>query len=112
MRTWLPVPPEYAPLTVENQLEDAHSTLNLVRTGLELRATRPEFAGDEIEWYGAPENCFAFRRRDGGLVCVLNSGDTPVVLPPGDLLLASAALDSDGLLPGSAAAWLVPATGR
>ncbi|QNK80494.1 glycoside hydrolase family 13 protein [Nakamurella sp. PAMC28650] len=112
VRTWLPVPPEYAPLTVENQLEDAHSTLNLVRTGLELRATRPEFAGDEIEWYGAPENCFAFRRRDGGLVCVLNSGDTPVVLPPGDLLLASAALDSDGLLPGSAAAWLVPATGR
>lgn len=109
-RTWLPVPPEYAPLTVEIQLEDASSTLNLVRAALELRAQRPEFAGDEVEWYGAPDHCFAFRRIGGGLVCVLNSGETPVSLPPGELLLASAPLDSEGLLPGNAAAWLVPLT--
>ncbi len=107
-RTWLPAPPEYAALTVERQLEDPDSTLNLVRIGLELRAGRPEFAGDEVEWYGAPADCFAFRRVGGGLICVLNSGEAPVMLPPGDLLLASAAVRSDGLLPGNAAAGLVP----
>jgi alpha-glucosidase len=110
-QTWLPTPPEYAALTVEIQLEDPDSTLNLVRTGLELRAGRPEFAGDEVEWYGAPAFCCAFRRVGGGLICVLNSGEASVTLPPGDLLLASAPLDGDGMLPGNAAAWLVPQTG-
>ena len=106
--TWLPIPPEYAALTVEIQLEDPTSTLSLVRTALEMRASRAEFDGDTIDWYGAPENCFAFRRRGGGLICVLNSGAVPVILPPGDLLLASADLTDSGLLPGNAAAWLVP----
>ncbi|WP_090482931.1 glycoside hydrolase family 13 protein [Nakamurella panacisegetis] len=106
--TWLPVPDEYGLVTVENQLEDPRSTLSLVRKALELRSTRPEFSGDAVDWYGAPEDCFAFRRRGGGLICVLNSGAVPVVLPPGDLLLSSAELTDEGLLPGNAAAWLVP----
>ena len=106
--TWLPIPGEYAELTVENQLEDPASTLSLVRAALELRSTRPEFSGDTVDWYGAPDNCFAFRRRGGGLICVLNSGAVPAILPPGDLLLSSVDLTPDGLLPGNAAAWLVP----
>jgi len=106
--TWLPVPAEYGALTVEAQLEDPSSTLSLVRQALELRSTRAEFRGDDLEWYGAPDRCFAFRR-PGGLVCVLNTGDEPVPLPPGGVLLASADLDAQGRLPGSAAAWLVPA---
>ncbi len=106
--TWLPVPAEYGALTVEAQLEDPSSTLSLVRRALELRSTRAEFRGDDLEWYGAPDRCFAFRR-PGGLVCVLNTGDEPVPLPPGGVLLASADLDAQGRLPGSAAAWLVPA---
>lgn len=107
-KTWLPVPTEYGALTVEKQLEDSGSTLNLVRTALELRATREEFVGDTIDWYGAPQNCFAFRRGGGGLICVLNTGEVAMVLPPGDLLLSSAELTDGGLLPGNAAAWLVP----
>ena len=63
---------------------------------------------EEIEWYGGPANCFAFRRIGGGLVCVLNTGEAPVILPPGDLLLASAQLDGEGRLPANAAAWLIP----
>jgi len=106
--TWLPVPVEYGALTVEAQLEDPSSTLSLVRRALELRSTRAEFRGDDLEWYGAPDRCFAFRR-PGGLVCVLNTGNEPVPLPPGGVLLASADLDEQGRLPGSAGAWLVPA---
>jgi alpha-glucosidase len=99
------VPADWGPLTVEAQLEDPASTLSLYRAALELRAERPELAGEEVEWYGAPEGCLAFRRRGGGLVCALNTGDTAVPLPPGELLLSSAPL-VDGELPPDAAAWL------
>ena len=43
--TWLPMPPEWAKLTVERQLEDADSTLSLYRQAIELRKTHPAFAG-------------------------------------------------------------------
>ena len=106
--SWLPMPQDWACLTVEAQLEDPGSTLSLYRTALELRRTHAAFAG-AIEWYGAPEGCLAFRRKDGGLVCALNTRDGAVPLPPGDLkvILSSAPLE-DGHLPGDTAAWLAP----
>jgi alpha-glucosidase len=44
--------------------------------------------------------------RDGGLICALNTGDRPMPLPAGELLLASGPV-SDGHLPPDTAAWLV-----
>jgi len=105
-RTWLPMPEEWASMTVEKQLEDEGSTLSLYRHALELRRTHQAFRGDALEWYGAPAGCFAFRRRGGGLVCALNTSASPISLPPGELLLASSPL-TDGKLPPDAAAWLV-----
>ncbi|WP_206055029.1 glycoside hydrolase family 13 protein [Nocardia sp. CS682] len=102
---WLPMPADWAGRTVEAQLEELGSTLSLYRMAIELRGLRPEFSGDRIEWYGSPPGCLAFRR-EGGLVCVLNASNTPTQLPPGDVLLASAALDG-GQLPPNTAAWLV-----
>ncbi|WOC10954.1 Trehalose-6-phosphate hydrolase [Gordonia sp. MP11Mi] len=103
--TWLPIPADWAGLTVEAQLEDIFSTLSLYRQALELRYARPEFAGDTVEWYGAPDGCIAFRR-PGGLICALNGSTTPIPLPPGQVLLVSTPLE-DGLLPPNTAAWLV-----
>ena len=105
-RTWLPMPPEWAGPTVERQLEDEGSVLSLYRHALDLRKTHDAFAGDSLEWYGAPEGCFAFRRRGGGLVCVLNTSDEAVPLPPGTVLLASGPLDEE-YLPPDTAVWLV-----
>jgi alpha-glucosidase len=105
-RTWLPMPAGWGELTVERQLEDEGSTLSLYRHALDLRKTHDAFADDSLEWYGAPEGCFAFRRRGGGLVCVLNTSDEAVPLPPGTVLLASGPLDED-YLPPDTAAWLV-----
>jgi alpha-glucosidase len=105
-RTWLPMPPEWAGLTAERQLEDEDSTLSLWREALELRKTHDAFAGDSIVWYGSPAGCFAFRRAGGGLVCVLNTSDEAVPLPPGDVLLSSGPLDED-YLPPDTAVWLV-----
>ncbi len=103
---WLPMPPEWAKLTVEHQLEDADSTLSLYRQAIELRKTHPAFAGAELEWYGAPAGCFAYRRKGGGLVCVLNASDTAVPMPAGEVLLASGPLN-ERHVPPNTAAWLV-----
>ena len=105
-QTWLPIPESWAEYTVEAELEDMNSTLSLYRTAIELRYERDEFAGDGIEWYGAPTGCLAFRRSEGHLVCALNTTSEPVGLPPGDLILTSAPL-VDGMLAPNAAAWLV-----
>ena len=104
--TWLPMPPGWARYTVEAQLEDPRSMLSLYRSALELRRTHPAFGGTELEWYGAPAGCFAFRRKGAGLICALNTSGDPVPLPPGELLLASCPLE-DGALPTDGAAWLV-----
>lgn len=104
--SWLPMPFDWEQLTVEAQLEDPDSMLSLYRRAIELRQTHPAFTGSEVEWYGGPTNCFAFRRKGGGLICVLNTSTSLVPLPPGELLLASGPL-TDQQLPPDTAAWLV-----
>jgi alpha-glucosidase len=102
---WLPIPPEYGELVAADQLEDTASTLSLIRRAIELRKTHPGFTGGTLEWFGAPDGCFAFRRAGTTLVCALNTSAAPVPLPPGEVLLASGPLD-DGQLPPDTAAWL------
>lgn len=104
--SWLPIPPEWAGLTVESQLRDPGSMLSLCRAAIELRGSRTEFAGDMVEWIDAAAPGVLVFRRPGGLVCVLNTTDEPVVLPHGELLLSSAP-SADGRLAPNAAALLV-----
>jgi alpha-glucosidase len=104
-RTWLPMPPEWAALTVDKQLGDADSTLSFLKRALEFRRQRTEFTGDRITWLPAPRKALALRRT-GGLRCALNTGDQAVPLPDGRLMLSSGPLD-DGRLPPDTAAWLV-----
>jgi alpha-glucosidase len=103
--TWLPLPPEWAALTVEKQLSDSGSTLSFFRQAIELRRSRPEFGGLALEWLDSPADTLAFRRSDG-LVCVLNAGRREIPLPDGEVLLTSGPV-VDGQLPPNAAAWLV-----
>jgi alpha-glucosidase len=103
--TWLPMPADWAALTVERQESDPNSTLAFFRKALQLRRGRAEFEGVGIEWPTAPTDAVVFRRH-GGLLCVLNAGTEPIALPAGELVLASAPL-IDGQLPPDGAAWLV-----
>lgn len=106
--TWLPMPHDWGAFTVEAQLEDPASVLSLYRRALELRREHAAFTGTELEWYGAPAGCLAFRRRGGGLVCALNTSSARVPLPPGEVLLASRPIPADdALLPPDTAVWLV-----
>jgi alpha-glucosidase len=103
--TWLPIPPEWAPLTVQKQLEARDSTLSFFRRAIELRQARAEFEGSAIEWLDSHRDGLVFRLA-GGLVCALNTGRRATALPDGELLLASGVL-ADGKLPPNTAAWLV-----
>lgn len=102
--TWLPMPADWAPLTVDQQHDEAGSTLSLYRKAIELRRSRGEFTGSGVDWLDAIPGTLVFRR--GGLVCVLNTGEHPVALPEGQLILASTPV-AEGVLPPNAAAWLV-----
>ncbi|SPM31630.1 glycoside hydrolase family 13 protein [Mycobacterium terramassiliense] len=104
--TWLPMPADWAALTVEKQREDPDSMLSFFRRALKMRRDRCEFAGGGLDWQAATRDTLIFRRRGGGLVCALNAGRRAMALPPGELILASAPL-VDGKLPPDAAAWLV-----
>ena len=108
---WLPQPPEFGALSAEAQAADDDSTLSMYRRALALRDEH--FTADEtftwidLDGEGAAES-LAFRRGSGA-ICVVNFGEDPVALPAGRVLIASVDLAADtGLLPGNAAAWLLP----
>ncbi len=102
--SWLPMPYEWVDFTVEAELEDADSTLSLYRSALRMRRELGELHGSSFQWQPAPEGCLAYRRGPN-LVVALNATDEPVELPPGQLLLASAAIVGDKLPPNTAV-WL------
>ena len=102
--TWLPMPDDWVQLTVAAQQDDADSMLSLYRRALALRAQRAE-TGSELQFSDPLGGCLSFRRRNGRLVCLLNTSDHPVPLPAGTTLIASTPL-VDGQLPPDASVWL------
>ncbi|MFI5533671.1 DUF3459 domain-containing protein [Kitasatospora sp. NPDC051853] len=79
--------------------------LTLYRTALKLRRTEAALHGDKFEWLSSAGEVLAFRR--GDLLCVVNFGAEPVLLPEHRaLLLASGPLSGPALLPTDTAVWL------
>jgi alpha-glucosidase len=101
---WLPMPADWADVTVEAQLEDSDSTLALYRRMLAIRRERPELTSGTFDWIGAPDGCLAWRRGES-FVLVANFSTAPAELPQGAVLLASGPL-VDGDLPPDTAVWL------
>ncbi len=102
--SWLPQPASWGGLSVAAQAASAGSCLALYREALGLRR---RFGGDgELHWLAGfdPETTLAFRR-ETGLTCVVNFGPAPLVLPAGEVLLASDEL-AGGALPPDTAVWL------
>jgi len=102
--SWLPMPAEWEFFTVEHELDDANSTLSLFREALGLRRGLAELHGFSFHWQQAPAGCLAYRRGPN-LVVALNAGDTPVDLPPGEILLSSSPIEGD-TLPPNTTVWL------
>ncbi|MET7679246.1 glycoside hydrolase family 13 protein [Streptomyces sp. NPDC005423] len=100
---WLPQPARFASYAVAAQDGKEGSTLELYRTALRLR--RKLLAGEELTWAAeVPYGVLDFTRSDGWR-CVINLSGTPVVLPPGEVLLSSAPLDAGRLGPDTTV-WL------
>jgi alpha-glucosidase len=97
--TWLPMPSDWAGLTVEAQEKDPDSTLGLYRSAIRLRR---EFATAPFSWLEAPTDCLAYQR--GDVQVLLNAGSTPLPLPAGEVLLASGPVED--VLPPDTAVWL------
>jgi alpha-glucosidase len=100
---WLPMPDDWAPLTVATERKDPDSTWCFYREALRLRRRFAD-AGDEVEIVEGRTTVLEVRR--GPLTAVCNCGTRPVRLPVGDVVLTSGPLDGD-LLPPDTAAWLV-----
>jgi alpha-glucosidase len=101
---WLPIPAEWAALTVTEQEGDSSSTLTFYWRAIELRRGEAALTSGEFTWIDAPDHCLAFRRGPD-LIVALNAGTVPVDPPPGTVLLASGPM-TDGKLPPDTALWI------
>jgi alpha-glucosidase len=101
--SWLPMPPEWAALTVAAQEAGPDSTLLLYRRALALRRATTDLQQNKFDWLNAPDECLAYRR--GRVLVVLNSGGSAVPLPAGEVMLGSGPLGA-GVLPANTAVWL------
>ncbi|WP_214107555.1 alpha-amylase family glycosyl hydrolase [Acrocarpospora catenulata] len=97
--TWLPQPPNWAPLTVEAQLDDPDSTLSLYRKAI---AHRPK---GEFHWLEPEPTALAFTR-GAGFACVVNFGGDPVALPDHEEIILASGPVTGGTLPQDTAVWL------
>ncbi len=93
--SWLPLPDEWAGLSVASELGVEGSTLEMYRQALRLRRTSPSLGEGPLEWLDAPEGLLAMRRAapDGsGTIVAINLSDAAVRLPASwgvDVRLAS-----------------------
>ena len=92
--TWLPQPAGWSDTSVEAQLGDDTSMLELYRRAVRLRP-HGRFA-----WRDAPPGALAFERDE--LTCIVNFTADPI--PLGDVVLSSD--EVDGVLPPSTGAWV------
>jgi alpha-glucosidase len=105
--TWLPQPPEFEQLAVDQQDGVEGSTLELYRAALALRRLLRLGEGD-VQWRLATKDVLNFS--NGELSVVTNFGHTPIPLPHGLTVILASQDDSvsDGALLPNRTVWLVP----
>jgi alpha-glucosidase len=108
---WLPQPAGWGRYSVESQLTDELSALNLYRAALRLRRVHPALGPGALSWTdregtGPGEGgllCFA---REPGFILAANFGPAPARLPAHREVLLASGLVTGGSLPPDTAAWL------
>ncbi|MFE3450025.1 glycoside hydrolase family 13 protein [Nonomuraea sp. NPDC059194] len=100
-RPWLPVPGDWAGLSVEAQTGDPGSMLSLYRDAMRLRRT---VSGD-LRWHDSPAGTLVFSR-DDGFVCTVNLTAEKIACPvEGTPVLSSGPVEEGWLAPDSATWW-------
>jgi alpha-glucosidase len=99
----LPQPTWFADYAVSTQTADPDSTLALYRRALGLRHELQ--TQESLEWSASGVAEVLSFTRPGGWQVIANFGESPVELPAGTVLVATAEVE-DGKLPGEATAWI------
>ena len=99
---WLPMPDDWAPLTVAAQRRDPDSTWSFYRAALRARR-RLAHTEAPVEIVEGRSTVLELRRGDLTVLC--NCGARPVRLPAGEVALASGPLTA-GLLPPDTSVWI------
>ncbi len=112
---WIPQPAHWRTLTVAAQSDDPDSTLAFYRRALAARRTHLGAAsGEPVTDLTVDAGALSFRR--GQVTVLLNCGEEPVPLPPGEVLVASGPLSrgpqGTRLLPADRAVWLAAPAAR
>ena len=102
-RSWLPQPAEWAVLARDAQVAVPGSTLELYRLALKLRKQHGLGLGTLTWASGYDAGVLAFE--NGGITVIANTGDVPVELPVGEVVLESSPV-SGGVLPPDTTVWL------
>lgn len=97
---WLPQPENFAELSRDQQTA-ADSTLGMYKAALKLRSELGLGQGS-FSWV-SDDTVLSYQNQD--VLVIHNFGDSPVALPEGEVLIASAPLGS-GKLPVNVTAWL------
>ncbi|MBW3588549.1 MAG: glycoside hydrolase family 13 protein [Actinobacteria bacterium] len=110
---WLPIPPEWGPLSVAAQKDDSESMLAFYKEALLASKANSESIRGGFEWLEGPEQCVIFKRSGShSLVCVCNFGSQAITLPlSGEIMVASEGegarkVGSAVELDGNCAVWL------
>jgi alpha-glucosidase len=100
--SWLPQPETWGRYARDAQRGVPGSTLEFYRTALSARREHGLGAG-AVEWLPSEPAVLAFR--NGDVIVVANTGASPVELPEGAVLLASAEV-GERILPGDTTVWI------
>ncbi|MGN7702162.1 glycoside hydrolase family 13 protein [Cellulosimicrobium sp. 22601] len=106
-RAWLPQGEDWGRYTVAAQREVTGSMYRLYRDALWLRRDLALGTGD-VAWTelpGSDADVLAFS--NGRVLVIASIGAGPTPLPPGELLLVTAPVGDDRVLPDDATAWLL-----
>jgi len=98
-KPWLPLQDSWRKFTVESELKDPHSSLNLYRSALQIRKREFLSSGD-ITWSNT-DGILSFKR--GQVEVLMNTTDKPYPIDK-EVLLASHPIS--GAVPAKATAWL------
>ena len=99
-KPWLPLQSNWREFTVENELKNPDSSLNLYRAALKIRKEYLKGSG-EITWLNT-EGVLSYQR--GKVTVILNTTETPYPIS-GEVLLSSQKIED--LLPPKSAVWLI-----
>jgi alpha-glucosidase len=104
---WLSQPGHWATLSVEAQLADPDSMLQLYRALLRVRRSELASASGGLTWLPSPHGVLAFARADR-FVNITNLSGQPIPLPPHEGVLLASVDVSARSLPSDATVWLRP----